>query len=277
MYRKKRKFNLARPASNTRIGEERVRKIRTRGGNYKLRALRLETGNFAWASENVTRKSRVIRVVYNSTSNELVRTNTLVKNCVIEVDATPFRLWYEQHYGINLQKRRSGEDGKASKGKSEPVAKKEGEHKEGEKKDAKKDEKKPAGVKKGVEKKDSAKKDAAKPESKEKKEGKEVKKEGKGGKKGEKKEGEEKKPKGVVFSNGVRANRKTKEVKEKLRMRTRQKTRFLETNLESQLSTGRIYVCVTSRPGQTGRCDGYVLEGKELEFYVKKLSKKKSK
>lgn len=29
--------------------------------------------------------------------------------------------------------------------------------------------------------------------------------------------------------------------------------------------------------GQCGRVDGYILEGKELEFYVKKLQKKKGK
>ena len=28
---------------------------------------------------------------------------------------------------------------------------------------------------------------------------------------------------------------------------------------------------------QSGRCDGYILEGKELEFYQKMLAKKKSK
>lgn len=28
---------------------------------------------------------------------------------------------------------------------------------------------------------------------------------------------------------------------------------------------------------QSGRCDGYILEGKELEFYQKQLAKKKSK
>ena len=33
--------------------------------------------------------------------------------------------------------------------------------------------------------------------------------------------------------------------------------------------------CVSSRPGQCGRCDGYVLEGKELEFYIKKIEKKR--
>ena len=33
--------------------------------------------------------------------------------------------------------------------------------------------------------------------------------------------------------------------------------------------------CVSSRPGQSGRADGYILEGKELEFYLRKLKSKK--
>jgi small subunit ribosomal protein S8e len=40
------------------------------------------------------------------------------------------------------------------------------------------------------------------------------------------------------------------------------------------LNKGRLYACITSRPGQVGKADGYLLEGKELEFYVKKLEKK---
>ena len=38
-----------------------------------------------------------------------------------------------------------------------------------------------------------------------------------------------------------------------------------------------LIACVSSRPGQCGRCDGYLLEGKELEFYLKKLKMKKTK
>lgn len=34
---------------------------------------------------------------------------------------------------------------------------------------------------------------------------------------------------------------------------------------------------VASRPGQSGRADGYILEGKELEFYLKKIKSKKTK
>ena len=41
-------------------------------------------------------------VVYNSSNNELVRTQTLVKNAIIQIDATPFRQWYTQHYGVEV-------------------------------------------------------------------------------------------------------------------------------------------------------------------------------
>lgn len=49
----------------------------------------------------------------------------------------------------------------------------------------------------------------------------------------------------------------------------------LESHLEEQFASGRLLACITSRPGQSGRADGYVLEGKELEFYQKQLAKKK--
>jgi ribosomal protein eS8 len=62
-YRKKRKFELGRQPANTRLGAKRIHTVRTRGGNVKYRALRLESGNFAWASEHVTRKTRIIGVV----------------------------------------------------------------------------------------------------------------------------------------------------------------------------------------------------------------------
>lgn len=34
---------------------------------------------------------------YNATNNELLRTQTLVKGAVVDIDATPFRQWYESH------------------------------------------------------------------------------------------------------------------------------------------------------------------------------------
>jgi hypothetical protein len=50
----------------------------------------------------------------------------------------------------------------------------------------------------------------------------------------------------------------------------------LDPRIEEQLATNRLYAAISSRPGQSGRADGYVLEGPELEFYLKKLAKKGS-
>lgn len=39
----------------------------------------------------------------------------------------------------------------------------------------------------------------------------------------------------------------------------------IDSLLETQFAAGRLYAAITSRPGQSGRADGYILEGKELE------------
>jgi len=129
-------------------------------------------------------------VVYNATSNELVRTKTLTKNTIIQIDAQPFKQWYLRHYGITLG-----------------INKKKG-------KEEKKDDK-PA-------------------------------------------EPEVKKSRHVVAKLAARA------AKQKL-----------DPLFEEQFVQGRLLAAVASRPGQCGRCDGYVLEGDELVFYKKKLEKKK--
>ena len=65
---------------------------------------------------------------------------------------------------------------------------------------------------------------------------------------------------------------KSEQVRNKLK--ARQSKRTLETALDHQFASGRIYAKITSRPGQTGRCDGYILEGPELAFYQKQMAKK---
>ena|ERR1700737_5564376 len=64
-YRKKRKFELGRQPANTRIGAKRIHEVRVRGGNQKFRALRLDSGNFTWPSENVAKKTRIIAVLFS--------------------------------------------------------------------------------------------------------------------------------------------------------------------------------------------------------------------
>jgi len=55
----------------------------------------------------------------------------------------------------------------------------------------------------------------------------------------------------------------------------RQKTAKVEQSLEDQFQAGRVLAAISSRPGQCGRSDGYILEGKELEFYLRKIKSKK--
>jgi len=182
IHQKKRKFELGRPAAETKMGAKRVHVVRARGGNLKYRAMRLDTGNFSWGSETSTRKTRILDVVYNSSNNELVRTKTLVKGAIVQVDATPFRQWYEQTYNTVIGKK----------------------------------------------------------------------------KKGDEKEAEVKK------SGHVKAS-----------IAGRNKDHVLDPHLKEQFTAGRLYASLSSRPGQSGRADGYILEGKELDFYLRKLTKKK--
>ncbi|KAF4528269.1 hypothetical protein B566_EDAN014159 [Ephemera danica] len=206
--RKKRKFELGRPAANTKFGLQPVKLtncvivtlsvyiINTFGcaenlvlvlkekyvlqlGSHRVHTVRTRGGNRKFRA---TRKTRVIDVVYNASNNELVRTKTLVKNAIVVVDATPFRQWYESHYIL------------------------------------------PLGRKKGAKLTEEEEKLLSKKRSK-------------------------------------KAERKYK---------TRQRLSKVEPAIEEQFQTGRLL-------GQCGRADGYVLEGKELEFYMRKIKAKKGK
>jgi len=101
-------------------------------------------------------------------------------------------------------------------------------------------------------------------------------------KKEEKKE-EEKKPEEAPKEGEKKEEGEKKAPREKGQPSRRQLRAFernkklytIEKALADQFLTGKLLACITSRPGQVGRADGYILEGKELEFYLRKLEKKK--
>jgi len=285
-YRKNRKFSLGRQPALTKLGETRVRQIRVRGGSIKLRALRLDSGIFSWGSEGISRKSRIINVVYNGANNEFVRTNTLVKGVILKIDAAPFRLWYESYYGVTLGKKKTAAKAEVSKSAKAPAkgAAKEAEAPKeaakGAAKGAAKSTKAPAkGAAKEAPAKEAAKdapKDAAKAPAKgAKAPAKGVKAPAKGAKAP---------AKGTKATVRRLSSRRVsgKEVGIKTtksaltRYRKRAPKRVIDSVFEDQFATGFLLACISSRPGQTGRVDGYLLEGKELEFYQKKTQKKKS-
>ncbi|VEL30132.1 unnamed protein product [Protopolystoma xenopodis] len=197
--RKKRKFELGRPAAMTKIGPKRIRKLRVRGGNLKFRAMRLDQGNFSWPSQAISRKTRIIDVVYNASNNELVRTKTLVKNAIVLIDGAPFRQWYEAHYLKELGRKKAAM----------------------------------ARVAKAAQAADEA--------------------------------------------EDLLSKERSAKVMKKYLARQKLPQATVEDALRESFTSGRIIACISSRPGQVGRADGYILEGKELEFYSKKLKAKKAK
>ncbi|KAI5064840.1 hypothetical protein GOP47_0019535 [Adiantum capillus-veneris] len=174
-WRKKRKYELGRQPGMSKLSNNKtVRKIRMRGGNFKFRALRLDTGNYSWGSEATTRKTRILDIV----------------------DAAPFRQWYSQHYGVELGKKKRAT---------------------------------------------SAKKEAEDTDA----------------------------------TAGDGKKRQSKHVERKISARNEDCK--LDAHLEDQIASGCLLACISSRPGQCGRADGYTLEGKKLEFYQKKIQRKKGK
>ncbi|KAI5180331.1 small subunit ribosomal protein S8e [Nematocida sp. AWRm80] len=81
---------VARQPSNTKVGPTKVKHLRVRGGSHKLRAIRLENGSFVIKTHGFASKSAIQQVVYHASNNELIRTNTLTKGCIVKIDPTPF-------------------------------------------------------------------------------------------------------------------------------------------------------------------------------------------
>ena len=46
---------------------------------------------------------------------------------------------------------------------------------------------------------------------------------------------------------------------------------------EEQFGSSRLLACISSHPGQCGGADEYILEDKKLEFYTRKIKRKKGK
>ncbi len=67
----------------------------------------------------------------------------------------------------------------------------------------------------------------------------------------------------------------TKSKKVERKIASRQGQSKIEPAVESQFANGRLYAIISSRPGQSGRADGYILEGEELSFYLRKMTSKK--
>ena len=102
IHQKKRKYEMGRQPTGTKLGPKKVVYVWGRGGELKYRALTIDQGNFCWQTESCTRKTRIIDTVYHATNNEFSRTKTILKNSIVTIDCAPFKQWYFTHYGETL-------------------------------------------------------------------------------------------------------------------------------------------------------------------------------
>jgi ribosomal protein S8E len=175
----------------------------------------------------------------------------LVKGCIVQIDATPFKQWYEQFYRTTLGRPGKKEDDKKA---AEPAKAAE----------------KQAPPKKAPQKGDDKKADQTTAQKGDDKKAKGPKAEATKGRPDAKGKAADTK---IAASTPAAPKKPSNHLRRKINARN--KTRVLEQTLKDSFNTGRVLAKITSKPGQCGRADGYILEGDELSFYLKKTDKKR--
>ncbi|HDI74445.1 MAG: 30S ribosomal protein S8e [Thermoprotei archaeon] len=83
----KRKCHMGRPPTLTTLGEENiVKKIRVRGGNFKLRLKKVAYANVFIPSKGVCQKARILKVVKNPANRQYARRQIITKGCIISTE-----------------------------------------------------------------------------------------------------------------------------------------------------------------------------------------------
>ena len=82
--RGKRKSELGRDPAETRVDEKRLRKIRTRGGNEKLRLATANKINLTDVKSGKTQVTDILGVIENDANPNYVRRNIITKGAVVE-------------------------------------------------------------------------------------------------------------------------------------------------------------------------------------------------
>jgi len=86
-HHKKRRFELGRFPAETRIGERKLRIIRTRGGNIKQRLMASQFANLVESPGQKARLVKILTVKDNPASRDFTRRNIITKGAIIETEA----------------------------------------------------------------------------------------------------------------------------------------------------------------------------------------------
>ncbi|PKL68820.1 MAG: 30S ribosomal protein S8e [Methanobacteriales archaeon HGW-Methanobacteriales-1] len=92
MNRGKKKCELGREAAETKIGDRKIRRIRTQGGNEKIRLSNDSKINVMDPSTKKTETAEILNVVENLANPNFVRRNIITKGALVETSAGKVRV-----------------------------------------------------------------------------------------------------------------------------------------------------------------------------------------
>jgi small subunit ribosomal protein S8e len=80
----KRNAEFGRDPAETKIGDRKVKKIRTKGGNEKIRLTNAEKINVVDPKTNKVQVTEILNVIENTANTHFVRRNIITKGAVVE-------------------------------------------------------------------------------------------------------------------------------------------------------------------------------------------------
>lgn len=87
LNKNKRKSELGKSAAETKISERRVKKIRTKGGNEKIRLTNDNKINVVNPQTKKVEVAEILSVIENSANTHFVRRNIITKGAIVETSA----------------------------------------------------------------------------------------------------------------------------------------------------------------------------------------------
>ncbi|WP_456373784.1 30S ribosomal protein S8e [Methanocaldococcus sp.] len=85
--RKKRKYEMGREPIETHVADSlKIKKVRTRGGNLKVKVVRADFANVLDPETNTCKKVKILTVKENTANLHYVRRNVITKGAIIETE-----------------------------------------------------------------------------------------------------------------------------------------------------------------------------------------------
>ncbi len=85
-YRKKKKHELGGLPSLTKVDKKKSTKIRTMGGNSKIRLLSAETANLLNPQTKKHEQVKIKTILENPANRHFVRRNIITKGCIVDTE-----------------------------------------------------------------------------------------------------------------------------------------------------------------------------------------------